>query len=223
MRIIVINNTTLATAQQVADYIAAQQIQLTRDFAPEWGIQAVIAIGTIANVMPTDYVLHLVDTDNSEPGALGWHIEQADRPYGIVPLKLSIDAGDSWQATASHEIIEMLGDPYINLCVEGTFHGKPALYAYELCDAVENDEYDINGVKMSNFLFPAWFVQDTPKGDRIDFLGKLPSPFALDSGGYISYCTKLGHWQQIQGDELPAHQAVPHKLSRRHRRINQHV
>jgi len=56
----------------------------------------------------------------------------------------------------SHELLEMLADPWINWCATGN---DSKIYALEVCDAVEADDlgYDIDGVRVSDFVTPAWF------------------------------------------------------------------
>src|SRR5206468_778228 len=130
-----------------------------------------------------------------------------------------LEVGDSWQATASHELLEMLADPLVNLAAEGIFQGNPALFALEVCDPVENDEYDIAGIAVSNFVLPTWFVADAlPDETLVDFLGRLTEPFSLSPGGYASYCTELGRWQQWFARRCPKHQRHPGVYGRRRRR-----
>ena len=62
--------------------------------------------------------------------------------------------------TASHELLEMLVDPDINMAV--LVHPTPnesKLYAYEVCDACQDDSfgYDIDGVTVGDFVYPAYF------------------------------------------------------------------
>jgi len=94
-------------------------------------------------------------------------------------------------ATISHEACEIMGNPEINSwrqMISGT------LTAQELCDAVENDVYNIsiNGkqVSVSNFLLPAWFDYSPEAGSKFDYLGKLKAPFTMTSGGYLILMTK---------------------------------
>jgi hypothetical protein len=46
----------------------------------------------------------------------------------------------------------MLVDPGNNL-----WCGKGTLYAYEVCDAVEAKHFPVNGLAMSDFVYPAFF------------------------------------------------------------------
>jgi hypothetical protein len=81
----------------------------------------------------------VVIVDNpDQAGALGYHeMTGAGTPLGKVFAKLELDSGSSWTATLSHELLEMLADPWINWCAMGS-DGR--IYALEVCDAVEDDD-----------------------------------------------------------------------------------
>jgi hypothetical protein len=58
-------------------------------------------------------------------------------PLGKVFAKLDLDNSCSWTVTLSHELLEMLADPWINRCAVGSDN---KIYALEVCDAVESDD-----------------------------------------------------------------------------------
>ena len=223
MRTIHLSNecTIPEVAQQINKVRTALQVQCNRDFSPIWGIWANLIVGNTQD--PKAEVIHILD-NSDQADALGYHERTpAETPVGYVFAKTTIDAGDQWSATLSHELLEQLVDPLVNMMVYGKCQGKDALYFYESCDAVENDEYAINGIQVSNFVTPAFFLGDDPAppaGTKFDFLGKLSAPFTLDKGGYLSYALAINQWQQEFGMHLPAHQKGFDKFSRRGRRIN---
>src|SRR5664279_2494772 len=87
----------------------------------------------------------VVTDDPDQAGALGYH-EMSSRgtPLGKVFAALDMRLETSWTVTLSHELLEMLADPWINWCAQSP-EGK--MYALEVCDAVEADEcgYEIDG------------------------------------------------------------------------------
>lgn len=130
-----------------------------------------------------------------QPGALGYH----DRtPAGLPLIKCFplLDKGDgsAWQVTASHELLEELVDPELAKCAQAT-DGK--IWAYEVCDAVEQDTYSINGVPLSNWNTPAYFEppQDLTNV-KLDWLGLCKTPGEIRPGGYGQFWDG-GQWQQI--------------------------
>jgi hypothetical protein len=215
--IAVVNQSTLLANEDVARCAAALQTQVSRDFAATWGIDARLRVTDEAG--DDEEALYLLD-DGLQANALGFHTRTAnERPCGFVLVRLCLDAGDSWQATASHELLEMLADPLVNLVAEGQFQGRPALFALEACDPVENDEYEIAGLPVSNFVLPTWFLPGPlPDEMLVDFLGRLAEPGTLSPGGYVNYCTELGRWQTAFARRCPKHQRQPGAYSRRRRR-----
>ncbi len=127
---------------------------------------------------------------------------------------------------ASHELLEMLIDPDINLTafVQPTpTEGK--LYAYEVCDACEADEYGytIGTVLVSDFVYPAWFeLLPTSTGTKqYDYRNKISQPFQLLPGGYIGVFDVFAGsgWQQMMAQGAPLRYSMrPHVGSRRERR-----
>lgn len=129
--------------------------------------------------------------DADQADALGYHdIDPHGLPYGRVFVHTILDAGGSLyqgptsvSVTLSHELLEMVGDPGANRWADNVVDGYG--YAIELCDAVEGDSYEIDGVHVSNFVLPSYFDAMTPRTARFDFLARLPGPFTMTRGGYL--------------------------------------
>jgi len=127
--------------------------------------------------------------------------------------------------TASHELLEMLADPDINLTVfVQSSASRGTLYAYEVCDACEADEfgYRIGNTLVSDFVYPAWFETFLkPSSTQFDYGKHLQKPLALLPGGYIGVfdVTRGTGWHQLTAAEGPVHYSMrPHVGSRRERR-----
>ena len=88
-----------------------------------------------------------------------------------------------------------MGDPLNNLLVQGphpTDHRHLVFHQFELCDAVSGEYYEIEGVKVQNFVLPGWFARKVVDGARNDFLGRAEpgqslAPFAIAPGGYLMF------------------------------------
>jgi len=152
-------------------------------------------------------------------------------PVGLDRVAPGVDpehtrlAGGHWTVTASHELLEMLGDPDINLTVfvQNGEHRTGRLYAYEVCDACEDDAfgYVIDQVLVSDFVYPSWFESFRKKGStRFDYGQRIHHPFELLSGGYIGYFDVTGGhgWQQLTKDGRAGARSRPRVGSRRERR-----
>jgi hypothetical protein len=222
IHIAVMNASTQVATADLAAAVAALQTQVSRDFAPAWGIDASLRL-VPAGQKPADgewWLTLLDDADHAD--SLGYHdVTHQGLPLGKVFVKTSLQSHVHWSVTASHELLEMLADPQLNLTVFDEAKHGGRLYAYEVCDACEGDDfaYTIDGVLVSDFVLPAWFESFRSKGStQFDFGGHIDAPFKLLKGGYISvYEVKRdGEWRQLDGDKQDKGPAP--KGSRRARR-----
>jgi hypothetical protein len=190
IQISVINASTVLTDDQASAAVPALQTQVHRDFAPVWGVDADLTF-VPAGSTPAKGSWWLAILDNSDQaGALGYHdLTNEGLPLGKVFAGTDLQYNQVWTVTASHELLEMLGDPDINLSVlVQNQDGSGLLYAYEVCDACEADSlgYRINGTLVSDFVYPSWFESFRTTGStQFDYASAIQSPFQLVAGGYI--------------------------------------
>ena len=200
--IAITNASTCLTDAQVAAAIPALQRQVTLDFKAYWELDSELTFLPKEELL-TDGWWQICVTDNpDQAGALGYHeLTSGGTPLGKVFAALDIQTGGSWTVTLSHELLEMLADPWINWCAQGS-DGK--VYALEVCDAVEADKlgYKIDGVLVSDFITPSWF--EPTRTDRVDFKRRISKPLQLASGGYISVLDQEGRWTQITAQDVGA-------------------
>src|SRR5262249_1830121 len=133
--IALVNHSTLLGGADVARCGAALQTQVSRDFASTWGFDARLRVTD----EPAEDEELLALLDDAGGAAALVPPGRGGRPCGFVLVRPCLEAGDAWQAVASHQLLELLADPLVNLAAEGVFQGKPALFALEVCDPVEND------------------------------------------------------------------------------------
>ena len=227
IKIAVINESTEVTDAEVTSVVKALQQQVTHDFARAWGVPADLRfLPKAQKPAATEWWLVILD-DADQAGALGYHdVTSEGLPLGKVFAKTTRIDGGEWTVTASHELLEMLGDPEINLTVfvQDGDHPTGRLYAYEVCDACEADSfgYTVDGVLVSDFVYPSWFESFRKKGStRFDFRDHIKQPLELLKGGYIGYFDVTGGsgWQQLTAKNAPAdYRARPRVGSRRERR-----
>lgn len=225
-QISVINESTVLTDAEVIPVVATLQQQVSNDFRPVWGIDAELTMiphGTPAP--PATWWLVILD-DSDQAGALGYHDLTPDGlPMGKIFAASDLKVGTSWSVTASHELLEMLADPNINLTVfvqNATTSGT--LFAYEVCDACEDDRfgYQINNVMVSDFVYPAWFESFRTQGStQFDRGNQIQNPLQLLTGGYIGVfsISDGSGWQQQTAEKTPVNlRHRGHVGSRRERR-----
>jgi hypothetical protein len=188
-RVAIINASTVLNDNDAEIAVSALQTQVHRDFAPAWGIDAEIAFVPKESRFP-EACWWLVLLDNSDaPGALGYRDLTPDGlPRGKIFVKTIREAGASWTVTASHILLELLANPRINLTAFEARGDKAArLYSYEVCNPCEAHEfaYQIDGVSVSDFVFPAWFEGfREPASTRFDYGNHITKPYEILSGGY---------------------------------------
>src|SRR5262249_50851738 len=109
--------------------------------------------------------------------------------------QIAKEVGGAWSVTLSHEALELIGDAEVNVLAAGPnpHDANQAVYFwYEMCDAVQAESYEIDGVAVSNFLLPLYFTPDAEPNSRNDFLGarhngKTLQSFGVNPGGYVGY------------------------------------
>ena len=211
IQISVINESTVLADEDVAPVVAALQKQVTNDFGPVWGAAAQLGIVPKGTQPPNgNWWLVLLD-DSDQANALGYHdLTSEGLPMGKVFAASDLKAGTSWTVTASHELLEMLGDPNINLTVfVQNANTAGVLYAYEVCDACEDDSlgYQIDNVLLSDFVYPAWFESFRTEGStQFDRMNKIQNPFQILINGYIGVFTvnSGSGWAQQTQEKRPS-------------------
>jgi hypothetical protein len=206
INIVVVNQSTVVKDADASALTNALQTQVSQDFFPVWGVDAKLTfLPHGKNPAPGSWVIAILDNAD-QANALGYHdITPDGLPLGKVFAKTTLDDGGEISVTTSHELLEMLGDPDINLTAElDDATGRPSkFYAYEVCDACEADQfgYKINNVLVSDFVYPAYFESfRKPNSTQFDHGNKITAPFSLLAGGYISVLdlNNLSEgWQQL--------------------------
>lgn len=195
----------------------ALQRQVTDDFGPIWHTGAQVEFVSSTSKPPKGVWVIAVLDNSDQAGALGYHDLTPDGlPLGKVFAGTDRQAGEQVSVTLSHELLEMLGDPLINLGAQSD-DGK--FYGWESCDAVEADNlgYEIDGVLVSDFVTPHWFGHGA---GQVDFKNHVTKPFQLASGGYISVFDPASGqgWQQVTAQENGANLS-PAQLARSRPRV----
>jgi len=209
MIISIVNHTKgKVTDEELQTAIRAINRQIAEDFVPYWSMAATLRLEGRSAAQPDsaqaadmrgEAVIYLWDEADVE-GALGYHFQNnRGIPFGFVFTSVAEQLGEDWSATLSHEALELLGDPETNLLVIGP-HPDPAqdrevFFWFEMCDAVQAEIYEIEGIKVSNFLLPLYFTgtRDTDEpGARNDFLGRAYKgqtlrSFGINPGGYVGF------------------------------------
>ncbi len=164
--------------------IAAMQKFVDEHFAPVWGTPGKLmkSNGFIKGAWAMVFLDSARDADLE-----GYHdVTPEGLPMSKVFVSNILKQKDQVSVAASHELAEMLVDPGANLYSTGP--KKNRLYDYEVADPVEELFFNVDGIPMTNFVYPAYFEAFHKQGStRFDHMQKLSRPFQLHLGGYQSY------------------------------------
>jgi hypothetical protein len=192
-----VNRATADLGVGLDDLVAAMQTFVDQHFAPIWGTPCKLV--RTAGDIPADN-WGMVFLDNADVAqALGYHdLTEGGLPLAKIFVQTTIDDGEEVSVTAAHELAEMLVDPGIQM---GAYGPDDVWYAYETADAVERETFAVNGINMSDFVYPAWFEAfRKPGSTRFDHLNKCNKPFQILKGGYMPVYHN-GKWSQVFGSK----------------------
>ena len=107
--------------------------------------------------------------------------------------------------TASHEVLEMLADPFGNRLRAAAHPRDPeqrVRYLLEVCDPCQSTWYPVNGVPVADFYTPEYLDPVRLDGGRYSFTGELQYPLHILDGGYLTWIDPSDSGlYQLQGDE----------------------
>jgi hypothetical protein len=188
---------------QVQIVAAALQTQVSRDFSPIWGVDATVSAFDQLGDLPSGF-WPMIIKDDIGFNAGGIHLDKNKKPFGLV------SATNNWSLTASHEVLEILADPLGNrtqIALSIIKDQGLVEYLVEVCDPSEAAKYgyQINGVWLSDFYTPEFFLSLSSGNQRYSFTGAISKSLTILQGGYISWMDPATEswWQQtwFEGDE----------------------
>jgi hypothetical protein len=215
--IVIVNHSDNVTQKRLREAVRAVQKQVDKHFFPVWGWKAKLRLRSKATKGLMSIVLR--NRDRSGSGDEGYHVADDGIPMAVVFTHGN--GGDEQEvfATLSHEVLEMIADPAVNLYASTfhTFRGRrhTAFVGIEVCDPVQYCLYKIDGIQVGDFVVPEWFESDRPAGSmKFSFKGNVDGPLKLAKGGYMDVVIK-GKLRQEGGAKGKAR----HRLKARQREL----
>jgi hypothetical protein len=202
--IAIVNLSTTDKDSVVQTWVNAIQKQLSNDVAKFYGCTSTLVF--LPGATPTTAIPkadgYFGIMDNADvAGAYGWHdTGPNNEPVGKAFTKDAEANGVTVSSIVSHEMCECIGDWNAATIVKGFDEtGKPCEYYRENCDPVEALSYKIDGIEVSDFITPFWFLDKSTK--QLDFMNAVQKPFQILPGGYmeINYGDANG-WTQVNRD-----------------------
>lgn len=163
------------------------------------GVRGVRVESPDALAQPGEWTMDLID-GRGDGESLAWHDEaESGTPAMIVLVEVCRDAGVPWSISASHELLESLADPALNLA---GIAADGRVIGLEVCDPVQSVSYLVDDVSVSDFILPSWFA-----GERgpFDYMGRVDGAGGVLAGGYV-YVLESGEW--IERGERQPHQSM---------------
>jgi uncharacterized protein DUF4062 len=189
-RVAVVNESTTVSDQEAETVASALQIQVHRDFAPAWGIDAQIVFVPKGSKAPTDSWSLVVLDDSDSPQTLGYRDLGPDGLLrGKVFVRTSQEYKCPWSVTASDILLDMLLDPRGNRVALRQRGKDVRLYGYSACSPCQDAKfaYKIDTVSVSDFVFPAWFEGPGKTNTaKFDFANHISRPYQVLDGGFAS-------------------------------------
>ena len=190
----------------VSRVAAALQRQAMRDFNPIWQVSATVDAFPRLEDVPIGYWPMIVETDIDVPGAAGVHEDKDGQPFALIAMS------DSWSLTASHEMLEMLADPFGKRIIPGKSpkRGQGRVeFLVEVCDPCEADQfaYTVNDILVSDFYTPRFF--DPAGRQRAIQLHRSPQASARDPARRLHQLARAGVRSLVAADLVRAAQGVP--------------
>jgi hypothetical protein len=196
------NKSAYVASGDLALWAAAIDQQISADVAPVWGVSAHVApevtqatstgltTGNITGLPAGNIVCVLYDGDNPTTSTLGDHYIDKN---GLPGCEINVAAAQYWgqsvSVVLSHEILEMLINPWLDgLVVVPAPRLNPGgnyLYIREICDPVEGFTYQVAGVPVSDFVYPQFWRTEVTAAqmDRLNLVHIALTP----SAGFLSY------------------------------------
>lgn len=116
-------------------------------------------------------------------------------PYALIRYD------ENWSLVLSHEVVEMLINPFLNASALTEVDGKKIRLVIEPSDPAQfkDNGYLVDGVLVSDFVTPRYYDLVYVSGTRYSWTGKITKPLELLENGYFSfeYLDRLGYYFQM--------------------------
>jgi hypothetical protein len=200
-RVALITESSKVSSSDLMRVSSALQKQATRDLSPIWEVAASVDSFDKLEDVPDGVWPMIIMDDIGFDGAAGIHLDRDGQPFALITADAELDR---WSLTASHEMCEMLVDPFGKKQVTGD-SPKPGQdrvsFLVEVCDPSEAADfaYTVDGILVSDFYTPHFFDPVKAEGVRYSFTGHITAPRKVLRGGYLSWTDPVSHhlWQEM--------------------------
>jgi hypothetical protein len=209
--VVVVNKSSLPL-EDVTPVVNAINYQIQKHLSYYWEATGYVAAIQDGKPIPADhYVLELEDKI-ADPTLGGVHyFNERGRVFATVPVQQPVIKDDGtrvpWSLSLSHEILEMIIDPYGERTFQArSLDGETLVdYLAEVCDPCQHLMHArmINDVVVSDFYTREYF--DTSAGNHGPFSAykTITKPLEILPGGYLCWRDKDMRWFRADWDGSP--------------------
>jgi hypothetical protein len=200
-RVVLVSESRFIPFGELGKVSSAVQKQVNDHFGPVWGVQAAIdPLASLADIPPNTWPVVIRDDIGISEAGVHWN-ETRDKPFALVTFREGDRPEEGWQPTVSHEVLEMLADPFSK-----EFRTGPSLrpgqgpveYLVEVCDPCQAPDYVywVDDIPVSDFVLPSYYAGFT--SGNYSYAGHLTKPRDVLPGGYVSWRDPVGGmWSQL--------------------------
>jgi hypothetical protein len=200
-RIVLVSETQFVPFGELGKVSSAVQKQVNDHFGPAWGARAAIdPLASLADIPPGAWPVVIRDDIGINEAGVHWN-ETRDKPFALVTFREGDKPEEGWQPSVSHEVLEMLADPYGK-----GFRAGPSLrpgqgpveYLVEVCDPCQaaGFVYWVDDIPVSDFVLPPYYAAFNP--GTYSHAGNITQPREVLPGGYVSWRDPVdGRWTQF--------------------------
>lgn len=181
--------------------------QMVEHHYPAWGRTTRVTAFESLDKIPIGFWPAVIKDDIGEPGASGFHSDNNNQPFIEVQF-----TGDDTSVSLSHECLEIAPDPFGNRLIVANLPSIGECHVLcEIGDPCERQTYEIDGVKVSDFILPEWYDAEKTDGVKYTYLNSIDWPCTINEGGYCSFIDTDGQWGQITW--FSGHQPITRNFS----------
>jgi hypothetical protein len=211
-KVSIVNESSTIADKDIESIVAALRKQITDHLSPAWGVSADLNFIPKGQKVPSgNWIISVLD-QTDEPDYVSYRdLSRDGLPHAKIFAQTAKERGISWTLTISHELMEMLVNPRDKLSIfideergDSTNKAAGKLYPIQVADpcSAENDGYSIDGVLVSDFVYPSWFDPNATKNARFDHQDNIKNPLQICEGGnVVVYEVKAGRWNRIVNDQ----------------------
>jgi hypothetical protein len=182
------------------DAVVAALNDQIRIVSQAWSVSATIEWQPSLEAMRPECIPLVILAHDAPFRDHGIHLTLAGRPFALIKS----GPGSSWSRYASHELIELLCNPYGGRTTPARSLKEEqgeVDYLVEVCDPCEYSTYKIENVVVSDFVTPDYYQAKTGGDTSYSHEGLIKKPLQLLAGGYIAWQTRPGNaiWQAFAG------------------------